>query len=270
MYKDFYGFEQYPFNVTSDPRFFYLSKRHREAFSYLVYGIQEKKGILEIIGEVGTGKTTLCKALIDKLDPQTKTAFILNPNLPGIQLLQAIIEDFGVTIKKRTKISLLFSLNRFLLDEITAGGNVVLIIDEAQNLTPRQLEEVRLLSNFETSQEKLIQIILVGQPELHDKLKQYDLRQINQRIAVRYRITPLEKNEVQEYIEHRIRISGGENKVFFSPEAFEQIFYHSKGTPRLINIICDRALLAGFSRETKNIDESIINDCIEECIKEMV
>lgn len=178
--------------------------------------------------------------------------------------MQAIIEDFGIFVKRNTKISLLFELNKFLLDEAGVGGNVILIIDEAQNLTLRQLEEIRLLSNFETEKEKLIQIVLVGQPELHDKLNQFQLRQLNQRISVRYKITPLEKEEVGEYINYRLKVAGSLSNLRFSPEAIEQIYYYSKGIPRLINVVCDRALLAGFVLETSEINTPIINKCIEE------
>ena len=264
MYRKFYELKELPFNVTADPNFFYLSKKHKEAFSYLSYGIKEKKGLIEITGEVGTGKTTLCKALINHLNQETKTAFILNPNLPTTQLLQAIIEDFGLLIKKRSKISLLSEFNKFLLEELTSNHNVILIIDEAQNLNLRQLEEIRLLSNFETTKQKLIQIILVGQPELHDKLNQFELRQIKQRIAVRYSITPLGTDEIAEYIQHRLNIAGSNSNNIFSSSAIDRIFDFSKGVPRLINILCDRALLAGFALEKREIDDKIIDKCIEE------
>lgn len=264
MYRQFYGLKEKPFNVTSDPEFFYLSKRHKEAFASLVYGIQEKKGIIEIIGEVGTGKTTLCKALLKQANIKAKTAFILNPNLSGIQLLQAIVEDFGILIKQKTKLSLLFNLNRFLLDEAQIGGNTILIVDEAQNLSQRQLEEVRLLSNFETDKEKLIQIVLVGQPELHEKLSQFQLRQLNQRIAVRYRISSLDKQEIREYVDYRLKVAGLNGNLQFHDSAIEQIFCYSKGVPRLINIICDRSLLAGFIHESWEINEEMVKKCADE------
>lgn len=264
MYEKFYGFKEKPFNVTADPSFFYLSRRHKEAFSHLVYGIQDRKGILEITGEVGTGKTTLCRVLLNHLDKQTKTAFILNPYLSQVQLLQAIIADFGMNIKSRTQLALINALNDFLLQEAHCGNNVVILIDEAQNLSSRQLEQVRLLSNIETEKLKLLQIVLVGQPELCDKLKRPNLRQINQRISVRYHILPLDRDEISGYINHRLRIAGAESKIEFNQDALNEIYSYSGGTPRLINIICDRALLAGFVLETNEISANIIKKCIEE------
>lgn len=264
MYENFYGLQERPFNVTADPSFFYSSRRHKEAFSHLVYGIRERKGILEITGEIGTGKTTLCRTLLNHLDKDTKTAFILNPYFSQVQLLQAIIADFGMNIKSKTKLALITALNNFLLLEANCGNNVILLIDEAQNLSAKQLEQIRLLSNLETEKFKLLQIILVGQPELCEKLEKPNLRQLNQRIAVRYHILPLEPDEIEEYIKHRLQVAGAKSKIEFNRDAIEAIYIFSGGTPRLINILCDRALLAGFVLETNIITAQIINKCIEE------
>lgn len=264
MYKNFYHLRENPFSVTSDPAFFFASSRHSEAFSHLLYGIGQRKGILVITGEIGTGKTTLCRTLLNRLDNTTKTAFILYPNFSETQLLQLIVKDFGLTVKQKGKAALIETLNHFLLDESSQGHNVAIIIDEAQNLNERQLEQVRLLSNMETEKAKLLQIILVGQPELCVKLKLPTLRQLNQRIAVRYHILPLEKNELSHYIQHRLRVAGADERLTFSPEAIDEIYLCSEGTPRLINIICDRALLAGFVAETFTIDETIVKRCAEE------
>lgn len=264
MYKKFYELKENPFNVTSDPAFFFSSVRHSEAFSHLVYGIEQRKGILVITGEIGTGKTTLCRTLLNHLDHKTKTAFILNPNFSEVQLLQLIIRDLGIQAASKNKASLVGALNQFLLEESSHGHNVVLIIDEAQNLKPTQLEQIRLLSNLETEKEKLLQIILVGQPELADKLKLTSLRQLNQRVAVRYHILPLDKSELKNYIFHRLKVADATNELSFTDEAVEEIYLYSGGTPRLINIICDRALLAGFVTETFTIDYGVIKRCIEE------
>ncbi|OGX05432.1 MAG: hypothetical protein A2Z88_05940 [Omnitrophica WOR_2 bacterium GWA2_47_8] len=271
MYNDFYKFVESPFNVTSDPAFFFLSSKHSEAFSHLVYGIKHRKGIILITGEIGTGKTTLCRTLLNYLDPkQTKTAFILNPNFSDIQLLQLILHDLGLETNARTRLELISVLNQFLLKESSAGNNVVVIIDEAQNLKERQLEQIRLLSNLETEKEKLLQIVLVGQPELIDKLRLNSLRQLNQRVSVRYHILPLDHEEMLDYIEHRLKVAQRENhkekKVKFTKEALDAIYFHSRGTPRLINILCDRALLAGFIEESLKIDEHIIHKCMREVV----
>ncbi|MFH1202297.1 MAG: AAA family ATPase [Candidatus Omnitrophota bacterium] len=264
MYEKFFGLREKPFNVTSDPSFFYLSRRHREAFSFLVYGISERKGIIEITGEIGTGKTTLCRTLLNHLDKKTKTAFILNPNFSEVQFLQAVVEDFGIATKTKSRLGLVQALNIFLLEESKAGRNIVLIIDEAQNLKPNQLEQIRLLSNLETEKEKLLQIILVGQPELHGKLKLPQLRQIAQRISVRYHILPLDRDELETYINHRLKIAGANGTLKFLSESFDAIFSFSKGVPRLINMLCDRALLACFVKEAKEISPEIVEKCIEE------
>lgn len=267
MYKKFYGLTENPFNMTADPAFFFSSRHHAEAFSHLIYGIQQRKGIIVITGEIGTGKTTLCRTLLNHLDTKTKTAFILYPNFSEIQLLQLIVKDLGILTKQRNKAALVSALNEFLLEESGLGHNVALIIDEAQNLKESQLEQIRLLSNLETEKEKLLQIMLVGQPELCDKLKLKSLRQLNQRIAVRYHILPLERNELPVYINHRLKVAGAKNTLTFTPEALEEIFLYSNGTPRLTNILCDRALLAGFIDETYTIDQKIIQKCIEEIAK---
>jgi len=265
MYCKHYGFKERPFNVTSDPSFFYSSKKHLEALSHLFYGVAQRKGIIVITGEIGTGKTTLCRYFLDEIKKNTKTAFILNPYLSRLQLFDAIVRDFGIDTDSRTRESFVEKFNDFLLSEAEKGTNVVLIIDEAQNLQPQQLEQIRLLSNLETEKDKLIQIVLVGQPELNEKLRLYELRQLSQRIMVKYHVTPLDKNEAVEYINHRLKVAGHiDGKVMFSDEALSIIADYSYGIPRLINIVCDRALLAGFVKDCETINADIINTCIQE------
>lgn len=264
MYCQFYGLKERPFNVTSDPAFFFLSKKHKEALSHLLYGVTQRKGIIAITGEIGTGKTTLCRFFLNQLVKNIKTAFILNPHFSEIQLLEAIVKDFGIPLKNKTRLSIILELNKFLLSESERGNNIVLIIDEAQNLKPQTLEQIRLLSNLETEKDKLIQIVLVGQPELNHRLSLYNLRQLQQRIMVRYHIPPLEQGEIRDYINHRLSIVNPSHNIKFTEEAIEIIADFSKGTPRLVNIICDRALLAGFISESHLIDANIINRSKEE------
>ncbi|KPK38952.1 MAG: ATPase [Omnitrophica WOR_2 bacterium SM23_29] len=264
MYESFFGLREKPFNVTADPNFLFFSKKHREAFDHLIYGIKERKGFLEITGEIGTGKTTLCRALLNRLNEKTKTAFILNSNLPEVQLLLAIVNDFGIQVKPKTKINILSELNRFLIEQLKLGYNVVLIIDEAQNLKATQLEQIRLLSNLETDKDKLFQIVLVGQPELKARLDSPELEQLRQRIAVRYHILPLDVEEVDDYIYHRLHIAGSDGNIQFEPDAINEIYNYSGGIPRLINIVCDKALLLGFVLETKTISLDMIKRSIEE------
>jgi general secretion pathway protein A len=268
MYRSFFGLKENPFNVTADPSFFFSSHHHQEAFSHLLFGIKERKGIIVITGEIGTGKTTLCRALLSRLERSIHTALILNPTFSEVQLLQMILKDLGVDPFHKNKFALVNALNDFLLEESNKGNNIALIIDEAQNLKPRQLEQIRLLSNLETEKQKLLQLILVGQPELTELLKLPVLRQLNQRVTVRYHIQPLEREEVIRYIQHRLKVAGlnpeSNPQVHFSENAPERIFSYSAGTPRKINILCDRALLAAFAMETRTIDETIINRCIEE------
>lgn len=230
----------------------------------MFYGVSQRKGIIVLTGEIGTGKTTLCRFFLSQLGKNVKTAFILNPHFSEAQLLEAITSDFGIIAKDATRLGLVSELNKFLLKESELGNNIVLIIDEAQNLKPALLEQVRLLSNLETEKDKLLQVLLVGQPELNHKLNLYDLRQLRQRVMVRYHITPLEADEVKDYISHRIRIAGGSERIKFNEEALKLIYDFSGGTPRLVNMVCDRALLAGFVAESFRIDFNIINRCIEE------
>ncbi len=265
MYQQFYQLKKNPFNITADPEFFFSSSRHTEAFNHLMYGIKERKGIIVLTGEIGTGKTTVCRTILNSLDETaTKTAFIMNPNLSESQLLQMILKDLGLTTKNSNKFLLINILNEFLLEQSSLGNNVVIIIDEAQNLRVSQLEYVRLLSNLETEKDKLLQIILVGQPELFDKLKLSELRQLNQRVSVRFHMLPLEQAEVRDYIFHRLRVANAHLQLHFTPDAIEAIYNHSHGTPRLINIICDRALLAGYTEETFIINDKIIDRCARE------
>ncbi len=264
MYNDFYKFKESPFSITSDPEFFFPSSRHEEAFSHLLYGIGTRKGIIVITGEIGTGKTTLCRALLNRLDKSVKTALILNPNFSDLQLLQMIINDLDIRYTKKTKLDLVGAISLFLIDESVKGNNVAVIIDECQNLNIRQLEQIRLLSNLETEKEKLLQIILVGQPELGEKLKNPALRQLTQRVTVRYHILPLQKSETEAYIRHRLKVAGADRRLHFTPQAIEAIYAASQGTPRVINILCDRALLAGYTRETFTIDHSLIIESAKE------
>jgi general secretion pathway protein A len=264
MYREFFGLKEKPFSVTSDPNFLFLSRVHKEAFSHLIYGIKERKGFLEITGEVGAGKTTLCRALLNQLDSNTKSAFIFNSTLPELQLLQAIVEDYGLVIEKRAKGAMLRQFNDFLIEELTKGNNVILIIDEAQNLKNSMLEEIRMLSNLETEKAKLFQIILVGQPELKNKLNSPSLRQLRQRIGVRFHITPLEKDEVPQYIYHRLAVAGSKGDIKFAADAIERIYSYSGGIPRIINMVCDKALLLAYVMETKDITLSLIQRSVNE------
>jgi general secretion pathway protein A len=268
MYHDFYELKENPFNVTADPDFFFSSKCHSEAMSNLVYGIEQRKGIIVITGEIGTGKTTLCRKLLKQSDPFTRFALILNPNFSEIELLQMILHDFGVRMRHKDKFSLIQALNQFLLKEASKGHNVVLVIDEAQNLGTNQLEQIRLLSNIETEKDKLLQIVLVGQPELYDNLQLPEIRQLRQRIAVYFHMRPLEKTDLKSYIYHRItkvmRNPDALHNIIFTESALDSIYEYTQGSPRTINILCDRALLAGFVAETSSIDAKIVEQCARE------
>jgi general secretion pathway protein A len=258
MYCAFYGLQERPFSITPDPRFLFLSQSHQEALGHLLYGIEERRGFITITGEVGTGKTLLCRALLGRLGHQVRTALILNSFMSDLELLRSINEDFGIPAQGTTRKELIDTLNDFLLEEFRDGRNAVLIIDEAQNLAPAVLEQIRMLSNLETERGKLLQIILVGQPELQQQLARADLRQLNQRIALRYHIQPFDRQETADYIHHRLLVAGSHGDVRFSRRALSLIYRHSEGIPRRINLLCDRALLLGYVQGSSGIDQHIV------------
>ncbi len=258
MYCAYFGFSEKPFNITPDPAFIYFSRTHQEAFAHLLYGIDNHVGFMEITGEVGTGKTTVLRTLLSQLDGKNyRTALIFNPCLSSTGLMQSINREFGIPYKDLGNEELLDELNQFLLRQNAEGNTVVLVIDEAQNLKRDVLEQVRLISNLETVRDKLIQIVLAGQPELVDILASFELRQLNQRIAVRYNLCRMDFEETKDYIRHRLAVAGGRESVRFSDGAFKRIFRFSGGLPRLINIICDRTMLAAYSGEQRVISTRI-------------
>ena len=264
MYLAFLGLREKLFSITSDPSFLYLSRHHREALSHMLFGIRERKGFIEITGDIGTGKTTVCRALLKQLDGQTKTAFLLHSNLSELQLLQTIVQDFGLNPMRNSRLGLFNQLSEMLLEQASMGHNMALIIDEAQNLSLRMLEQIRMLSNFETEKEKLIQIILVGQPELREKLRLPALQQLQQRIGVRYHIPPLDQDEVRMYIDHRLQTAGSDGSLVWTEDAVAEVSRYSKGIPRLINQLCDRALLACYVYRVKLLDAAIIRRSYQE------
>ncbi|HEB89160.1 MAG TPA: hypothetical protein ENI85_06285, partial [Deltaproteobacteria bacterium] len=247
MYTAFYGLREKPFALSPDPRFLYLAGPHREALAHLLYGIEQGEGFISVTGEVGTGKTTLCRTLLERLDGDTELAFLFNPSRTALELLQSICAEFELPAEGLTRRSLMTQLNRFLLEQKAAGRRVLLIIDEAQNLSENTLEQVRLLSNLETSREKLIQILLLGQPELDRKLDSRGLRQLRQRISVRWQLEPLRPQETRAYVRHRIAVAAGEPRELFSEGALREIHRRTGGVPRLVNQLCDRALLGGYA-----------------------
>ena len=246
MYEEYYGFHESPFNITPDPRFLYLSGRHQEAFNHLLFGIQERKGFIQVTGEVGAGKTTLCRALLEELDSNYKTALILNPFMNCDQLLWLILSELGVEPREYDRLANLERLNRFLLQQLTEGNDVVLLIDEAQDLSLELLEQIRLLSNLETDQRKLLQIVLMGQPELRAILDQPGLRQLRQRITVRYHLSSLNLEETDHYIQHRLHVAGANSSPAFNRSAVRKVYRYAHGIPRLINAVCDKTLLCGY------------------------
>jgi len=255
MYTKHFGFTEKPFALTPNPRFMYLSHNHKEAFAHLLYGINNHHGFMCLIGEVGTGKTTLLRTLLSRLqDQQYRTALIFNPCMSDIELLQSINQEFGICSSSDQASELLNMLNHYLLSENSQGHTVVLVIDEAQNLQPEVLEQIRLISNLETENDKLIQIILAGQPELKKLLKKTELRQLNQRIAVRYTLKPMNRDETEAYIRHRLETAGSDCNVSFSSRAIGVVHLYSRGIPRMINILCDRALLNAYSHEVHHIE----------------
>ena len=255
MYQSFYGFREMPFNITPDPRFLYLSPTHQEALQHLKYGVGEKKGFIVLVGEVGCGKTTLCRRFLNELDPtHYDTALILNPRVTETQMLKAILTELGETKLARSQHDLVAQMNRVLLDRIEKGRDIVLIIDEAQNLSNNVLEQIRLLSNLETDKQKLLQIVLLGQPELKVVLAQAELRQLRQRILVHYEVLPLAATDIAHYIQHRLSLAGGSGRPGFTTWAMRALHRGSGGIPRVLNNLCDKAMLSAFIRDSDEVN----------------
>ncbi len=264
MYESYYGFHEKPFNLTPDPKYLYLSVRHTEAVAHLEFGRRERGGFIVVTGEVGTGKTTLARYFLGNLGNQAATAVVLYPALTAAELLRSILEDLHAPAAGDSLKELVDALHKFLLESHAAGRNVVLLIDEAQDLSAEVLEQIRLISNLETDTEKLIQIVLMGQSELQELLGRRELRQLAQRVTARYHLAPLNREETEGYIRHRLRVAGGEDKVAFSPAALSAVHRHSGGVPRLVNLICDRALLAGYVLSRRSIDVGMVRRAAHE------
>src|SRR5229473_2474172 len=266
MYKSFFGLKDSPFNVSPDPRYLYWTKTTQEVLSALTYGIQSRKGFILLTGEVGTGKTTLLNQLLDwTRDQDVATAFVFNSQLLSVsQLFDFIMADFGISCESRLKSHVLLKLNQWLLDRYRAGRTTVLIIDEAQNLSDQVLEEIRLLTNLETSREKLLQIVLSGQPELEEKLKQPQLRQLRQRIVLHCKLYPLDLEETGSYIAQRLRIAGANGQPIFTPEAVERTYAFSLGIPRVINLLCEHTLISAFVDNQRTVSASKVEEVARE------
>jgi general secretion pathway protein A len=260
MYEKFFSFKERPFKLVPNPAYLFLSKSHQEAMAHLVYAAGAGDGFLDITGEVGTGKTTLCRAFLDRLDSRTEAAYIFNPVPNSLGLLKAINDEFGISSEPDSQKALLDILNRFLIAAKSDGRDVVLVIDEAQNLSTEVLEQIRLISNLETSLDKLLQIVLVGQPELREMLDSRELRQLRQRITLSCRLVPLDRDETEAYIRHRIRIASGRTDDLFTQKAIRTIHRYSGGIPRLINIACDRSLLMAYSFDKAVVDGKVAED----------
>ncbi len=266
MYTSFYGLNEKPFSITPDPRYLFLSERHGEALAHLVYGVTESGGFIQLTGEVGTGKTTLVRSLLlNRMPDNADVAVVLNPQLSVIEFLATICEELHIEVlhNKGSVKALTDALNRHLLKAHAAGRRTILVVDEAQNLAPAVLEQVRLLTNLETAKQKLLQIILIGQPELRELLARNDLRQLAQRITGRYHLEPLTIEETSSYIEHRLKVAGAVGEVF-DAGAKKEAFRLSQGVPRLINVICDRALLGGYAKESRRINARLIRQAAAE------
>jgi general secretion pathway protein A len=265
MYKSFFGLKESPFNANPDPRFLYLTNQVEEALTGLMYGIQTRKGFITLTGEVGTGKTTLVNRLLDWLHHRrARTAFLFNSRMNTNQLFDFILAEFDIPCDSRSKSQQLMKLNHWLLDRYRAGETVVLILDEAQNLTFPVLEEVRLLTNLETSTDKLLQIVLSGQPELEDKLKLPELRQLRQRIMLRCKTTPLTKEQTHDYILKRLKIAGAGDEPIFSPEAMDAVHIYSLGIPRVVNLLCEHSLVNAYVDQQRPIKQKVVEDVARE------
>lgn len=265
MYEAFYSLNENPFGTTPDPRYLYKSKAHREALAYLAYGVFRKKGFLAISGEVGIGKTTIIRAFTQTFHPCLEVAFVLNTRVNFRELLYMLLTDFNVDAKSDSKVDMLNSLNEYLIEQYAQNQNPLLIIDEAQNLTPEVLEELRMLSNLETDQQKLIQIVLVGQPEMNNLLMRDDLRQLRQRIPGIFNMQFLSREEVFSYIRYRLGVAGLKNgQLTFSEPAVDVIHQYSSGIPRLINVLCDRVLLRGYLQKTRVVEKNMVEASVVE------
>ena len=260
MYREFYGLARRPFEMTPDPAFLYLGSVHREGLATLVYAVEARKGFVVLSGEVGTGKTTLLHALLSQLDSDTLSAFVFNPRLDPLDFFRVLFDEFGIEGPCTTKAEYLLKLNRFLIDRLEKDLPTLLIVDEAQLLSAEMLEEIRLLSNLETPTSKLIQIILVGQPELWEKLSKPELRQLRQRVVLRHVLEPFDADETAHYVEERLHLAGHTGKPIFKRAALRAVHQVSGGVPRVINIVCDGALLLGFAREKRAIGPDEIHE----------
>ena len=260
MYEDYFGFDRLPFSITPDPRFFYDNPGNREAFAGLHYGIEGRKGFIVITGEAGTGKTTLLKVFMQRAPVTIRTAFVFNPKLSSTELLRSILNDLNIAASTENPGTLTRQLNDYLIEQLKKRHIVALLVDEAQHLSSELLEELRLLSNLETNHDKLIQIVLMGQPELEERLDQPELRQLKQRVTVRCRLAPLKGDEVSFYIEARLKTAGFAEKALFDPKAVEKITLYSRGIPRLINVICDNALLICYAASKRTVSAEFIEE----------
>jgi general secretion pathway protein A len=260
MYCEYYGFVRRPFEMTPDPSFLFMGEAHREGLATLIYGVQSGKGFVVLTGEVGTGKTTLIHALLSRLDPSTSTAFIFNPKLTPLDFFQMVFNEYGIEKKCTTKAEYLLTFNDYLIERLANNEKTLLVIDEAQNLSAEMLEEVRLLSNLETPTSKLLQIMLVGQPELSELLSRPELRQLRQRIALRHHLRPFDEKEVREYVGERLSKSGYTGKTIFKRSGLKELFAASEGIPRVINNVCDAALLQGYARQLRCVDLCVMRD----------
>src|SRR5262245_35572833 len=262
MYEKFFSLEETPFVLTPDPRVLFRGKTHHEILAALVYGVTSQKGLMALIGDVGTGKTTLGRALLRELPEDVHSALVLNPHLSGAELMGAILDDLGVERQGSTKGELMTTLGEYLLTAGERGETVLVVVDEAQQMSVEALEQIRILSNLETPTRKLLQIVLAGQPELESMLKRHELRQLDQRIGIRCRLSALDRRDTYRYVEHRLRAAGLSGRLPFTPDALALIYRHSRGIPRVINLVCDRALMAAYSAQAREVPASLVRSAI--------